>query len=81
MIQEQFPLWLLILLLGFFLAAIVFCTTTNDHPPKYHAVSLSVCNISSCILLVFGFEHVYRRLWFLCTEGNNKKKFSQKLQG
>ncbi|XP_056149728.1 mitochondrial sodium/calcium exchanger protein isoform X2 [Lampris incognitus] len=36
MIQGEFPLWLMTLLLGLFLAAIVFCTTTNDCPPFYH---------------------------------------------
>uniref|UniRef100_A0A671YE89 Solute carrier family 8 member B1 n=1 Tax=Sparus aurata TaxID=8175 RepID=A0A671YE89_SPAAU len=36
MIQGQFPVWLLTLLLGLFLSAIVFCSTTNDRPPKYH---------------------------------------------
>ncbi|KAM8760860.1 mitochondrial sodium/calcium exchanger protein [Acanthopagrus schlegelii] len=36
MIQGQFPIWLLTLLLGLFLSAIVFCSTTNDRPPKYH---------------------------------------------
>ncbi len=40
MIQGQFPLWLLTFLLGLFLSAIVFCTTTNDCPPKYHPVSI-----------------------------------------
>ena len=39
LIQGQFPVWLLMLLLGLFLSAIVFCTTTNDQPPKYHPVS------------------------------------------
>lgn len=37
-IQGQFPLWLLILLLGLFLSAIVFFTTRNDCPPRYHPV-------------------------------------------
>ncbi|XP_068616886.1 mitochondrial sodium/calcium exchanger protein [Brachionichthys hirsutus] len=36
LIQNQFPLWLMTLLLGLFLSSIVFCTTTNDRPPKYH---------------------------------------------
>ncbi|XP_049905970.1 mitochondrial sodium/calcium exchanger protein isoform X1 [Epinephelus moara] len=36
MIHGEFPLWLLVLLLGLFLSAIVFCTTTNDCPPRYH---------------------------------------------
>lgn len=40
MIQGEFPLWLLIFLLGLFLSAIVFCTTINDQPPKYHPVSI-----------------------------------------
>lgn len=39
-IQGQFPLWLLILLLGLFLSAIVFCSTNNDCPPKYHPVRI-----------------------------------------
>lgn len=40
MIQGQVPLWLLMLLLGLFLSAIVFCSTTNDRPPKYHPVRI-----------------------------------------
>lgn len=42
MIQGQFPLWLLILLMGLFLSAIVFFTTRNDCPPRYHPVGF--CN-------------------------------------
>lgn len=38
MIQGQVPLWLLVLLLGLFLSAIVFCSTANDRPPKYQPV-------------------------------------------
>lgn len=40
MIQGDFPLWLLTLLLGLFLSAILFCTTTNDCPPTYHSVRI-----------------------------------------
>lgn len=43
MIQGQFPLWLLFLLLGLFVSAIVFCSTSNDCPPRYHSVSACVC--------------------------------------
>lgn len=42
MIQGQFPLWLLFFLVGLFLSAIVFFTTTNDSPPRYHPVG--ICN-------------------------------------
>ncbi|KAK2902160.1 mitochondrial sodium/calcium exchanger protein [Channa argus] len=35
-IHGEVPVWLLIFLLGLFLSAIVFCTTTNEQPPKYH---------------------------------------------
>ncbi|KAG7280893.1 hypothetical protein CRUP_009179 [Coryphaenoides rupestris] len=38
MIQGEFPLWLLTLLLGLFLSTIVFCMTKNDCPPAYHSV-------------------------------------------
>ncbi|XP_067087153.1 mitochondrial sodium/calcium exchanger protein isoform X1 [Osmerus mordax] len=38
MIQGDFPVWLLTLLLGLFLAAIVFFTTSNDTPPPFHSV-------------------------------------------
>lgn len=44
MIQGQFPLWLLFLLLGLFVSAIVFCSTSNDCPPRYHSVSVCVEN-------------------------------------
>lgn len=47
MIQGQFPLWLLFLLLGLFVSAIVFCSTSNDCPPRYHSVS--VCVWTKCV--------------------------------
>ena len=39
MIQGQFPVWLLTLLVGVLLSAIMFFTTKNDRPPPYHSVS------------------------------------------
>lgn len=56
-IQGQFPLWLLILLLGLFLSAIVFCSTNNDCPPKYHPVRihLHLKRISGCLLHCFRY--------------------------
>ncbi|XP_037536979.1 mitochondrial sodium/calcium exchanger protein [Nematolebias whitei] len=64
MIQGQFPLWLLFLLMGLFLAAIVFCTTTNDHPPKYHPLFallgfvVSAALISAAASEVVGLLHM-----------------------
>lgn len=49
MIQGQFPLWLLFLLLGLFVSAIVFCSTSNDCPPRYHSVSACVCVWTKCV--------------------------------
>uniref|UniRef100_A0A8C4T9N9 Solute carrier family 8 member B1 n=1 Tax=Erpetoichthys calabaricus TaxID=27687 RepID=A0A8C4T9N9_ERPCA len=37
-ISGDLPLWVLVLLVGLFLAGIVFFTTTNQEPPKYHFV-------------------------------------------
>ncbi|XP_040897923.1 mitochondrial sodium/calcium exchanger protein [Toxotes jaculatrix] len=51
MIQGQFPLWLLILLLGLFLSAIVFCTTTNDCPPNYHPLFALLGFVVSAVLI------------------------------
>ncbi|XP_031419431.1 mitochondrial sodium/calcium exchanger protein-like isoform X1 [Clupea harengus] len=36
LIEGEFPVWALVVLFGVFLAAIVFCSTTNEHPPEYH---------------------------------------------
>ncbi|PKU27414.1 sodium potassium calcium exchanger hypothetical protein [Limosa lapponica baueri] len=35
-IQGVFPVWGLISLVGFVLAIIIFVTTSNEEPPKYH---------------------------------------------
>ncbi|XP_042343613.1 mitochondrial sodium/calcium exchanger protein [Plectropomus leopardus] len=51
MIQGEFPLWLLMLLLGLFLSAIVFCTTTNDRPPKYHPLFALLGFVVSAVLI------------------------------
>uniref|UniRef100_A0A3Q3X5N2 Sodium/calcium exchanger membrane region domain-containing protein n=1 Tax=Mola mola TaxID=94237 RepID=A0A3Q3X5N2_MOLML len=51
MIQGQFPLWLLTLLLGLFLSAIVFCTTTNEYPPKYHPLFALLGFVVSAVLI------------------------------
>ncbi|XP_014816688.1 PREDICTED: sodium/potassium/calcium exchanger 6, mitochondrial [Calidris pugnax] len=37
-IQGVFPVWALISLVGFALAFIIFITTSNEQPPKYHCV-------------------------------------------
>ena len=35
-----FPAFALVLPIGVILSVVVFCTSVNDQPPKYHAVSL-----------------------------------------
>ncbi|KAL4646495.1 sodium/potassium/calcium exchanger 6, mitochondrial isoform X1 [Arapaima gigas] len=35
-IQDEFPVWALTLIVGFFLGLIVFCSSTDDQPPRYH---------------------------------------------
>ncbi|XP_035235579.1 mitochondrial sodium/calcium exchanger protein isoform X4 [Anguilla anguilla] len=37
-IEGEFPVWALTLITGLFLSAIVFCTTTNEQPPRYHFI-------------------------------------------
>ncbi|CAH2295069.1 mitochondrial sodium calcium exchanger [Pelobates cultripes] len=37
-IQNVMPIWAIFLIVGFLLAAIVFFTTKNGEPPKYHCV-------------------------------------------
>ncbi|XP_008334960.1 mitochondrial sodium/calcium exchanger protein [Cynoglossus semilaevis] len=51
MIQGQLPLWLFTLLLGVFLSTIVFCSTTNDCPPKYHSLFALLGFIVSAVLI------------------------------
>nr|XP_046243254.1 mitochondrial sodium/calcium exchanger protein isoform X2 [Scatophagus argus] len=64
-IQGQFPLWLLILLLGLLLSAIVFCTTTNDRPPKYHPLFAVLGFIVSAVLISTAASEVVSLLHML----------------
>ena len=41
MIGGHFPAWVLTLILGIILAAVVFFTSKNEEQPKYHAVSFN----------------------------------------
>nr|XP_020449963.1 sodium/potassium/calcium exchanger 6, mitochondrial [Monopterus albus] len=65
MIEGQFPLWLLTLLLGLFLSAIVFCTTTNDCPPKYHPVFALLGFVASAVLISAAASEVVSLLHML----------------
>ncbi|XP_061674433.1 mitochondrial sodium/calcium exchanger protein isoform X2 [Syngnathoides biaculeatus] len=51
LIEGQFPLWLLTLLLGLFLCAIVFCSTTNESPPTYHPAFALLGFVVSAVLI------------------------------
>lgn len=64
-IQGQFPLWLLMLLLGLFLSGIVFCTTTNDRPPKYHPVFALLGFVVSAVLISAAASEVVSLLHML----------------
>ncbi|XP_044052774.1 mitochondrial sodium/calcium exchanger protein isoform X2 [Siniperca chuatsi] len=65
MIQGQFPLWLLTFLLGLFLSAIVFCTTTNDCPPKYHSLFALLGFVVSAVLISAAASEVVSLLHML----------------
>lgn len=65
MIQGQFPLWLMTLLLGFFLSAIVFCTTTNDSPPRYHPLFALLGFVVSAVLISAAASEVVSLLHML----------------
>ncbi|XP_029295145.1 mitochondrial sodium/calcium exchanger protein isoform X3 [Cottoperca gobio] len=65
MIQGQFPLWLLTLLLGLFLSAIVFCTTTNDSPPRYHSLFALLGFVVSALLISAAASEVVSLLHML----------------
>lgn len=64
-IHGQFPLWLLMLLLGLFLSGIVFCTTTNDCPPKYHPVFALLGFVVSAVLISAAASEVVSLLHML----------------
>lgn len=38
LIEGQFPVWALTIIIGAFFSGIVFCSTTNEQPPSYHFV-------------------------------------------
>lgn len=65
MIKGQFPLWLLTLLLGLFLSAIVFCTTTNDSPPKYHPLFALLGFVVSAVVISAAASEVVSLLHML----------------
>ncbi|KAL6114268.1 slc8b1 [Pungitius sinensis] len=65
MIQGQFPLWLLMLLLGLFLSAIVFCSTTNDRPPRYHTLFALLGFVVSAVLISAAASEVVSLLHML----------------
>ncbi|XP_076586071.1 mitochondrial sodium/calcium exchanger protein isoform X2 [Chaetodon auriga] len=65
MIQGQFPVWLLTLLLGLFLSAIVFCTTANDCPPKYHPLFALLGFVVSAVLISAAASEVVSLLHML----------------
>ncbi|XP_018524183.1 mitochondrial sodium/calcium exchanger protein [Lates calcarifer] len=65
MIQGQFPLWLLTLLLGLFLSSIVFCTTTNDCPPRYHPLFALLGFVVSAVLISAAASEVVSLLHML----------------
>uniref|UniRef100_H3C5T5 Solute carrier family 8 member B1 n=1 Tax=Tetraodon nigroviridis TaxID=99883 RepID=H3C5T5_TETNG len=65
MIQGQVPLWLLTLLLGLFLSAIVFCSTTNDRPPKYQPVFAVLGFMVSAVLISAAASEVVSLLHML----------------
>ncbi|XP_056458381.1 mitochondrial sodium/calcium exchanger protein isoform X2 [Gadus chalcogrammus] len=51
LIQGQFPVWLLALLPGVLLAAIMYCTTANDRPPPYHSLLALLGFVVSAVLI------------------------------
>ncbi|CAL8262766.1 unnamed protein product [Boreogadus saida] len=51
LIQGQLPVWLLALLPGVLLAAIMFCTTANDRPPPYHSLLALLGFVVSAVLI------------------------------
>lgn len=65
MIRGEFPVWLLVLLLGFFLSAIVFFTTTNESPPKYHSLFALLGFVVSAVLISAAASEVVSLLHML----------------
>lgn len=41
LIDGEFPVWMLVALVGAFLSGIVYCSTINEHRPLYHFVRIN----------------------------------------
>ncbi|XP_028314152.1 mitochondrial sodium/calcium exchanger protein isoform X2 [Gouania willdenowi] len=65
LIRGEFPVWVLTLLLGFFLSAIVFFSTTNDNPPKYHSLFAVLGFVVSAVLISAAASEVVSLLHML----------------
>ncbi|XP_061842423.1 mitochondrial sodium/calcium exchanger protein [Nerophis lumbriciformis] len=65
LIEGQFPVWLLTFLLGLFLSAIVFCSTTNECPPRYHPIFSLVGFVVSAVLISAAASEVVSLLHML----------------
>ncbi|XP_029366162.1 mitochondrial sodium/calcium exchanger protein [Echeneis naucrates] len=65
MIQGELPVWLLTLLLGLFLSAIVFFTTKNETPPKYHPLFALMGFAVSAVLISAAASEVVSLLHML----------------
>ncbi|XP_054629919.1 mitochondrial sodium/calcium exchanger protein isoform X2 [Dunckerocampus dactyliophorus] len=65
LIEGQFPVWVLTLLLGLFLSAIVFCSTTNECPPKYHPLFAILGFVVSAVLISAAASEVVSLLHML----------------
>ncbi|XP_072443458.1 mitochondrial sodium/calcium exchanger protein [Chiloscyllium punctatum] len=50
-IGDQFPVWVLVLLISLIIAALIFFTTKNEEPPKYHCVFSFIGFLFSTILI------------------------------
>ncbi|XP_072352381.1 mitochondrial sodium/calcium exchanger protein isoform X2 [Scyliorhinus torazame] len=50
-INGQFPVWALVLLISLIIAVLVFFTTKNEEPPKYHCVFSLIGFLFSTILI------------------------------
>uniref|UniRef100_UPI00398F81A5 mitochondrial sodium/calcium exchanger protein isoform X2 n=1 Tax=Pristiophorus japonicus TaxID=55135 RepID=UPI00398F81A5 len=51
LIYGQFPVWALVLLITLILAALIFFTTKNEEPPKYHCVFSFLGFLFSIVLI------------------------------
>ncbi|XP_048467468.1 mitochondrial sodium/calcium exchanger protein isoform X2 [Rhincodon typus] len=50
-INDQFPVWALVLLISLIIAMLIFVTTKNEEPPKYHCVFSFIGFLFSTILI------------------------------